>query len=219
MTFQQTFRVVIVMCCLLHGFTATAADPAGQAPQITFQDARVLLTVGPGDTVVVFGAAQRVGGTRQLMRWQHVASDDDEDGLIEVVLPRPVEPNSIWLAVNAETGAIGTAAPPESEFRRIDFPAAVLPKDAAGALDRYITGRGAVDLLVIRPHVGAWAGFAADGREGDADGKYNGGLTLKFSNLRTIHGNSPSPPRLTPHDVVVAVDVRRLEYYATEVNP
>jgi hypothetical protein len=219
MTFQQTFRVVIVLCCLLLGLTATAAEPAGQVPVIAFDDARVLLTVGPGDTVVVFGAAQRVGGTRQLMRWQRVASDDDGDGQIEVVLPRPVEPNSIWLAVSTETGALGTAAPAGSEFRRIDFPAAVLPKDAAGALDRYITGRDAVDLLVIRPHVGAWAGFAADGRQGDADGKYNGGLTLKFSNLRTIHGNSPSPPHLTPHDVVVAVDVRRLEYYATEVNP
>jgi hypothetical protein len=201
------------------GLTATAAAPASQVPVIVFDHARVLLTVDPGDTVVVFGAAQRTGGTRQLMRWQRVAADEDEDGLIELVLPQPVEPNSVWLAVNVETGAVGTAAPPASTFRRIDFPAGVLPKDAAGGLDRYITGRGAVDLLVVRPHVGAWSGLAADGREGDADGKYNGGLTLKFSNLRTIHGNSPAPHRLTPHDVVVAVDVRRLEYYATDVNP
>jgi hypothetical protein len=211
-------RVGLLLVATLLTTSVLRADASAPAPAITFDGTRVVISLTPGHTVFLFGAAQHRGGTLQLKRWQRPVTDHDNDGRAYVELAEAVAPNSVWIAVDSETGATGTAAPEYSEFRQITFPSAVLRKDASGVLDRYMTGREMVDLLVVRPRVGAWTGFAADGHESDADGEQNGGVTMTFSTLRRMHGNAPPPPHLTPHDVVVAVDLRRLEYYLTEVK-
>lgn len=217
---RRTFRSILFATLTLVCAGAIAAPPPREAPRITLSDQTITIEVGDGSSVVIFGAAQDAGGTLRLMRWHHAATDDDNDGVIALPLPQDAGTNSLWIAVDATTGAIGTAAPPASEFRQVEFPGTGLPQNAGGAFDRYISGRAAVDLLLVRPHVGAWVGYAADGHDSDGDGAQNGRITLKFANLRRLRGTvSPPPGTLTPNDVLVAVDVRRREYYTTEVNP
>jgi hypothetical protein len=198
----------------------TAPSRAAQVePRITLLDTRVVVAnVTPGETVLLFGAAQEIGYTVQLSRWQRAIADDDRDGAVEFELPGPIPTDSIWIVVDGASGAVASTSPAESRFRRIDFPSGVLPKNPDGALERFVTGRQMIDLLIVRPHVGAWRTYAADGHGSDADGRQDGRTTISFSAAVSLTGRAAAPRHLTPRDIVIAVDVRRLEYYTTEVG-
>lgn len=216
MRIRLTLNALLFTTALAGGATTAHAAP-GEAPQISFEETKVIVTVKAGSSIVFFGAAHNGGVGVELRRWRRPATDVNRDGRIVIDLREPVEPHSVWFAIDAETGGTGVAAPETSAFRRIDFPAAVLPRRHDGALDRYITGRSMVDLLVVRPRVGAWVGSAGDGHEGDADGEQNGGITMTFETLQRMRGNAPPPAHLTTRDVVIAVDLLRMQYYLTEV--
>lgn len=214
------YRLLAVAAVAL--FTVPAFEIRAAAklePKIVLQGARVVVTnVTPGQTAIVFGASQEIGTGVRLQRWQRPVTDTDRDGTVELNIPDGIPVDSIWIAVDATTGALATTAPPASRFRRVQFPGEVLRKNKDGALEWFVTGRAAIDVLVVRPHVGAWAAYAADGFDTDVDGRQDGRTVLKFENAKRLDGNAPPPRHLTHRDIVVAVDVRRLQYYTTEVS-
>jgi hypothetical protein len=221
---MPTRRIPTFFCLLfaLSGALAgTSAAATAQPPKVALGGNRIIVTdVTPGASAVLFGAAQQFSssGSVQLKRWQRSAADEDRDGRVELTLPEEISTQSVWIVVDSATGAVAVAAPPESRFRQLNFPDAVLRKNASGELDRFVSGRGMVDLLIVRPRVGAWAAFAADGHDSDADGVQNGRTSVDLSRGRSLVGRVPAPRQLTPRDVVVAVDLRRLQYYFTEVK-
>ncbi|HYK05342.1 MAG TPA: hypothetical protein VE974_26565 [Thermoanaerobaculia bacterium] len=218
---QATSRILCLAFLLTATVAGTSAAATAQPPQVTLSEDRIVVTnVTSGQSVVLFGAAQQFSstGSVQLKRWQRATADDDRDGRVEFKLPELIPTQSIWFVVDSATGAAAIVAPPESRFRQLQFPAATLRKNQHGQLDQFVSGRGMVDLLIVRPRVGAWAAFAADGHDSDADGVQNGRTAVDFSRGRSLVGRVPAPRQLTPRDVVVAIDVRRLQFYLTEVN-
>jgi hypothetical protein len=200
-------------------YTPSAKAAAGGEPIVNVSSARVSVSnITSGGTVILFAGAQQRGEMIQLMRWQRALADTDSDGAVEMHVPDGVPTNSVWIAVDATSGNLAIAAPADSGFRRVAMPSAVLPKGPDGKMERYVTGRQRIDVLVVRPHVGAWVAFAADGGVDDGDGVENGLTTILFDATRSLIGRAPAPHHLTPRDVVVIVDVRRLEYSVTEVR-
>jgi hypothetical protein len=214
-------RTIVLIATLFAGsLTGDLSAATPQPPQVTLTETAVIAAnVSKGESAVLFGAAQEFNGTGvQLRRWYRVATDDDRDGRVEFDLSIAIPIQSMWFVADSATGAIGSAAPPESRFRQLEFPAAVLRKNKDGDVEQFVSGRGMIDLLVIRPRAGVWSASAADGHDSDADGKHDGRTSIAFSRSHSLVGRVPAPRHLTPRDVVVAVDVRRLQYYLTEVK-
>jgi hypothetical protein len=201
---------------------ALAAGTAGAAPKnepsITVHETRVVVTnVTPGASVALFGASMEVGDSIRLNRWQNAVVDTDKDGTVEWQIGVRMPWDTVWFAVDVDTGATAVGGPVESRFQRIDFPAPVLRRNGSNQIERFVTGRRMIDVLVVRPHVGAWVGYAADGHTTDGDGKADGRSTLVFASIRSLAGRVAAPKHLSARDVVIAVDLKRLQYYTTEV--
>lgn len=210
-------RISLLILCAIFPAALYAAQAA--PPSISIEESRVVVTNFPaGNTVIVFGAAHEYSGGLELLRWRAPLNDVDKDGSVALTTGRPIPRDSVWVVIDTVTGATAVAVPEESRFRQIEFPGAVLPKGPDAKADRYVTGRRMIDLLVVRPHVGAWAAAAADGFDTDNDSREDGRTTVIFANTRNLTGNAPAPRHLTPRDVVVAIDVTRMEFYLTEVT-
>lgn len=207
---------------VLIAFFLSAVNVAAQSaaqPEIRLFDDRLTVTnVSPGGTVAIFGAARQEGAAAHLSRWQRAVEDTNRDGAVELALPVPIPPDSVWFAVDVETGALAVARPPASRFRPRDFAPEMLVKGPDAKIDRFVVNKGMVDLLVVRPHVGAWTGQAVDGHGSDDDGAQDGRSTVVFTGGRSLHGGAPPPAHLTPRDVIVAVALRTMEYTSTEVQ-
>lgn len=208
--------VFLLISFLVSPAVLQAANAA--PPAIAVGETSVVVTdLAPGATIALFGGAREANGGMQLLRWRVPLEDADRDGAVELKLNRIIPRDSVWIAVDTDTGATAVAVPARSRFRQITFPEVVLPKGPDAKIERYVTGRRMVDLLVVRPHVGAWMAAAADGHDSDGDGRHDGRTTIVFADIRNLAGHAPAPRHLTSRDVVVAVDVRRMEYYLTEV--
>jgi hypothetical protein len=178
----------------------------------------VVKDVTPGEAVILFGASHRAGESIELKRSRQLLVDGDRDGSVEFALDAGVPVDSIWIAVDISSGRSALAAPSQSAFRKLEFPAGVLHKGPSGSYERYASGRRMVDLLIVRPRVGAWVAHAIDGHQTDADQRQDGTTSVVFAHGRGLGAAAAPPPRhLTPRDVVVVIDVRHMEYYLTEV--
>jgi hypothetical protein len=211
-------RAAIAVSILIVALAGTAGAAPKNELSMTVSESRVVVTnVTRGASVALFGASMEVGNSVRLRRWQNAVVDTDRDGSVEWQVGVPMPWDTVWFAVDIDTGATAVGAPVESRFRRIDFPSPVLRRNASNQIERFVTGRRMIDVLVVRPHVGAWVGYAVDGHASDGDQKQDGKSTLVFANTRSLSGRVAAPAHLSAHDVVVAVDLRRLQYYTTEV--
>lgn len=203
---------------LLASLSAAAARPVQEPSIVVSNNVLSITNISAGGSVAVFGAAQHVGTTVHLKRWQRLLTDTDSDGRVDWDLGTETPLDTLWVAVDVSTGGVAAVAPTESRFQRIEFPAEALRKGQDDKIEQFVAGRKMIDLLVVRPRVGAWAGFAADGHASDGDQQQNGQSAVVFAQARALDGRAPAPRHLTPRDVVVAVDLRKLEYYMTEVG-
>jgi hypothetical protein len=153
----------------------------------------------------------------RLKRWQRLLTDTDRDGAVELDLGRAIPADTLWVAVDLSSGGAAAVSPAESHFQRIEFPSEALRKGPDDQYERFVAGRRMIDILVVRPRVGAWVGLAIDGHANDGDEQQNGRTAVVFADARALGGHAPAPRHLTPRDVVIAVDLRKMEYYMTEV--
>lgn len=210
------YSIAFLVPLFLLAVNVEAAKPA-IAIALSFD--RVTITnVSPGATVAIFGAARQESAAVHLTRWQRAIEDTDRDGAVEFPLETPIPSDSVWFAVDVETGALAVATPPRSRFRLRSFAPEMLVKGHDAKIDRFVVNKGMVDLFVVRPHVGAWTGYALDGNGSDGDHARDGKSTVVFANGRPLDGRAKAPQHLTPRDVVVAVALRSLEYATTEVK-
>jgi hypothetical protein len=213
-------HISLTLFLLVSAVSASAAAPPVPPPSISISDLRVVVVTGvsPGEDVALFGASQQVGNSVRLRRWQRLLTDSDSDGIVVWNLEEEITTDTLWVAVDLSSGGTAVATPPESRFRGVPFPADALRKGGNDQLEHFVAGRGMIDVLIVRPKVGAWAGFAVDGHPSDADQQQNGRSTIAFRDARALDARAPAPRHLTPRDVVIAVDLRKLEYYTTEVS-
>jgi hypothetical protein len=125
-------------------------------------------------------------------------------------LNREVAPVSIWVAIDLATGKAALATPEGFPLNRIELPGrGAVP--GGGKPDWVEADRPFVELLVVRPGVGAWGGTLGDGGKGDDDGAYDGRLVASLARLRGLPGSPAAPERFSPKDVVVIIDPDRMD--------
>ncbi len=209
MSMSHLLRAVVVFLSIGVPFVVDAAT-------ITLELSRDAVTIHGerGAAVALFSVAREPAGSiaRVVSRHERLI-DDDRDGVIRYVPVRGVAWRSIWMVVDLETGALAVAAPDGSPMPMRSYGGREsLPAQAI--VQHLDIGRESVDVLVVRPGVGAWAGTVRDGGAADRDGQSNRRLRLDPARLgRLDESFDPAPHAFRPGDVVAILDSERLEYW------
>jgi len=198
-------------------------EPLGRAasapPTLAFEETSVVAGgLAEGEKVVFFAVARiPLGFTSRVAIFQGEGVADFF-GEARFDLGEDVPLKSVWTAISRRSGAFVIDAPEGFLLREVPFPLEPFLPGVAGAVSRIRHGFPWVELLVVRPQVGAWHQRASDGGRSDRDGEPNGRPVTDLEDLVPI-GVSPGPPaRLLPRDVVVAVDPRDLRFYAATLE-
>ncbi len=199
---------VCATACLLPAPAAQAQSPT--PPQIRFEPQAVVAEgISPGNKVVFFSVAREVAGyATTTVHRQDVLSDAEGTGIVRFELDREVPFKSVWFAVDLDTGRFAVAAPEGFPLREVPFPARSIPS----ALNRLELEHPLVEIVLVRPTVGAWAARVGDGGALDDDGQADGTLRAALSALTPLGESPPPPERLRPNDVLLVIDPQTLTY-------
>jgi len=134
-----------------------------------------------------------------------VLRDDDGDGAVSWTLETPVPFRSMWAAVDLASGQF-TLGTPE------DYPLRLLGAETSetettdGQLNRILVRRDFVELLLVRPGVGAWMAQLFDGEDLDRDGAATLSVSAAPADLQPVAASPKAPEVFLPGDVVVVMD-------------
>ena len=188
---------------------------ASQTATLSIGQTTVSGSTSPGGSLVVFGVSQEVRSfITHLVRRDEVATDSDGDGRVTLDLGAPIDPASVFFGIDPESGAIAAGAPAGRPWTEIAVPAVTSPTSLDG-VELYDFGQA--ELLVVRPHVGAWAFQGGDGGELDRHGGHaapDGVLELGLEHGRPLRGGPPPPVELRAGDVLLVIDPIKLRFAA-----
>lgn len=204
-----------------------AIGPAASSQEwpVRFEESAVVVERGAADAPLAVFAVER--GRRGFMPYVDSHGQlvrTSASGSVRLELAEPVASWSVWAVVDLVTGGHVLASPPEGPgLRRVDFPRPGLGNAGAFLED----WRELLDVLLVRPaaavpeghdpaaEVGAWRLLLGDGARWDGDGEVNARVRLTPALMQPLGDSPPAPERLRPGDVLVAIDSRTLEVYAT----
>jgi hypothetical protein len=207
----MTLRLATLAAFLLVPVSLAAQTPS---PAISFEaEAVVASGVTAGGRVVWFSMAREISeSAATIVRREEILEDEDGDGAVRFELDRAVPLRSIWVAVDLATGAWAAAGPEGYPLQRVDPPGLAARRGAEGAHWVEDT-RGYVELLVVRPGVGAWGLAVGDGGASDADGAADGRLTVPLDRLRgTRPEATAAPERFDPQDLIFVIDPNEMDF-------
>lgn len=188
---------------------------AAAVQNITFLGQTVRATgVTPGGWTVFMGTGRSPGPwLARSTSWLEPVVDTAGRGRADFVLGSPVPEKSIWAAVDGTTGALAVAAP----AGYVAQAATVDPLELFATTGFFEDRRERIELLIVRPGVGAYFGRFSDGvgREGIADGEIRVPLSA-LGRLWPEIGALPGLSTIQPGDVVVGIDPVAMTYYAFE---
>jgi len=198
-----------------------AAAAAAQGPPSSGPD---LVAAWSGPTLTVAGVT--AGGEAALLLLEThyaayhgtyserrlVVTDEDGDGVVSFTIDGDEPSQSLAVIFDLESGSYGLAS------RGWGHPPEEVPFDSRG---RFAHVLGATDLeydvqranvFVGRPREGAWAVFVGDSGPLDEDRNVNGKIRIPPQALERIETAGPGPEVFLPHDLLVVVEPRRMEY-------
>lgn len=209
---RTRLRLLIATACTLLPYCASAA------PTLAFEEQAVVVSgLTPQGRVVWFSLAKQVEGyMANFVPRQDLLTDTDGDGVVRFELGRTVPLQSIWVAVDLASGEAAVGTPEGFPLRDASAPPGH-GRGEAGRPDWVETGRELLQLLVVRPGLGAWTLTLGDGGENDADHGADGRVTAALARLSAV-GASPAPPeRFQAKDLVFAIDPDRMEILAERI--
>ena len=187
---------------------------------ISFAEAEVLaaeLTPG-GDAVFWSVGREPLGYVQRVVRHQGVEVVDALGEARFTPETGAVLLKSVWAVAEVATGAVAIAAPPGFVLREIPFPGNGFAVGAPGRVNRLRHPKSSLDLLMIRPGVGAWRLRAQDTGLADHDGEDDDQVMTDLDDLEPFDPAGPQPPeRYARDDVIVVIDPHDLTYYATRL--
>ena len=186
-------------------------QPPQSSPPLTVEvgETSVIVRGAPPDSrLLLFSLAQEIEHYLTTLTRREVLLTSEGVEAIAVFRPdRPVAPQSIWAAVELDSGRVAVAVAPGLPSPDLSLPSgSTLPIGDSLTLELR-----EVEIVVIRPGVGAWTDAISDGGVRDLDREADGRLRAGLETLRTIQG-APPPEALATGDVVLAIDPVRLRY-------
>jgi len=197
----------------------TAQTPV--PPVITFEEEAVAASgVTARGRVVWFSVAREIAeSAATIVRREAILEDEDGDGAVRFELDRAVPQRSIWVAVDLATGAWAAAGPEGYPLQRVDPPGLAARRGEGDAADWVEDTRGYVELMVVRPEVGAWGLAAGDGGSSDGDGAADGRLTVLLDRLRgTGLEATAAPERFDPQDLIFVIDPNEMDFAVRQLS-
>lgn len=207
----------------------TATPPAPELALTLETDAAVVTGLAPGGEALLFTIAREpLGYLSRVSRRDEVVTADETGVAIFVPVGSqgeavPVEPKSVWVAVDLATGTIATAVGEGFEAPRRGLPDGALRRGPSQRLDRLVDRMETAQVVVVRPGLpearGIWGLTLMDGSLYDQDGTDDGGLEMAFDRLIPLAGSAAPPPEeAITGDVLVVVDTDSLAYFATRLE-
>ena len=206
---------LILLMLLLAG--SALGEPKSVDPiRVSFSGDTVRASeVTRGGNVIVFACTiGRYSGMQKLDRHVQVVRDADSDGEISLTVEKLSDLASVWAIVDFDTGRYALAAPPGLELRTMNIP----EHGWRGGREHFDLRRNYLEVLVVRPGVGAWTLSLAEGESSDDDGQLNAVLRTRLSRMQRLHGDdaAPQPPVILPHDLLLIIDPRELDSFVAE---
>jgi hypothetical protein len=196
------------------------AIPGGAAPlRVTLEsDAVVISGVTVKGQVVLFGVTREIGEDdfHTVNRHLQTLTDEDGDGSIRYPVTGGIPLRSLWAVADLTSGDFDAVAPRAFGQRQVSWRGRGLERRRDGK-DAVEDRRALLEVLVVRPQVGAWTLRVRDGDKTDADGIIDGRLAGSLDQLKPLTG-SPSPPSVFQHDdLVFAIDPIAMEMTLVKV--
>ena len=217
------FLGLLLLPSVAAGASALPLGKAASSPAelvVTFKEAAVLAAeLTPGGDAVFFSVAREPQGAfNRIVRRSGV---EVVDGLGEALF-QPAEgwvpPKSVWVVADVASGGFAVAAPEGFLLREIPFPGQAFEAGAPGLVNRLRHATPYLDLLLIRPGVGAWTLQSHDGAPSDRSLEGDGEVVADLAELEPLDELAPRPPeRYAKDDVLVIVDPRTLRFAATRL--
>jgi len=225
---SRTLRTLAFLGLLLLVPVAAGASPAplgraASAPAelvVTFKEVAVLASeLSPGGDAVFFSVAREPQGAfNRIVRRSGVEVVDALGEALFEPAEGFVPPKSVWVVADVATGGFAVAAPEGFLLRQVPFPGNGFEAGATGLVDRLRHTVPYLDLLLIRPGIGAWRLQSHDGAPSDRSLEGDGEVLTGIEDLEPLDELTPRPPDgYAEGDVLVIVDPRTLRYAATRL--
>jgi len=221
----------LVWLATLCGFLGAAGPAAAAWPEplgrvasgapelvLTFEDAQVVASeLTPSGDAVFFSLSREPQGYSTRVVKRSGLELVDPFGEARFAVEGQVPLKSVWAAVDLTTGAFAIGAPPGFPLWEIDFPGEGFTVGAPGLVNRLRHRFSFVDMLVVRPGVGAWELQAVDAGPTDRDETDDDRTTTALEDMVPMGVSPPPPGRFAAGDVLIVMNPRNLAFYATRL--
>jgi hypothetical protein len=208
-------RLLIPLAIVLA--VAVASPCAGAlapppSPVITFSaDGAAVRGLTPSGQVAWFAIEYRdVDYATEIDRHADLATASTE-GSARFALGRASATAAIWIAVDVASGAYDVATPAGFRLRQLTPPPTAAARGDGSAPDHLTDPRGYIEVVAVRPGVGAWTFHGGDGGIDDDDGQADGELQLSLDRLVPLASSPPSDGHLGEQDLWFVIDPNRME--------
>ena len=199
---------------------AIVSAPVSAAPfRVTLEpDAVVVSGVTAKGRAALLGVTREIGEDDYptVRRHLEVLADEDGDGTIRYPMEAGIPTRSVWAVVDMASGDHDAASPEKFGQRRVNWRGRGLERRSDGR-DTVEDQRSLLELLVVRPQVGAWALRVRDGAESDGDGAIDGRLSGVLDSMKPLSDGPQPPSILQKDDVVLALDPSAMEITLVKV--
>lgn len=210
---------VITALAVVH--LALAAIPALADRPLSLslvEGALVVDDVEPGSTVVLTTIERASRGyIMRNTRRDYWLVDEDADGTVSIATEGEVPAKFIAVAMEIESGRFDVWLPEGSHAREIALPLHALQNGSGERLSRLEDDRRYVELLLVRPGVGAWWLGTGDGTVQDESPSSDGITLTALSSLKVLGDSGPAPEEFLRNDLLFRVAPQEMEYYVARI--
>jgi hypothetical protein len=216
------FREMFVRLSVLMVTVSLVVSPGSEAaqanPRISFEDRAIGVSgATPGGRVVFFGMAQEPYGYSVSYDHHVQTVEADAEGNSRVTLKGDVAPRAVWAVVDITSGGFAIASNYPSS--PVSLSRDALKRNGQGEAHEVELPFGMVDILLVRPGIGAWTYFNADGGANDERGHAKGRTRSKVERFSPFNDPDLQPVKHAKKgDVLIFFEPIRMFYYATQVG-
>jgi hypothetical protein len=181
---------------------AQGGPPAGPTLVVTDQSVTAA-GMTPGGAVVWLGMARKVAEYEATFVRSQGTMQADAQGQAQLPLTEAVPLQSIWAAIDLQTGAYATASPAGFAPLALALGPGALEVRGAGLADRLADVADYAEVLLVRRGQGAWGKAVGRGGADDEGSPGDAAFRLALDKLEPLAGTAaPAPPKLSPGDLV-----------------
>lgn len=202
-----------LLAVVLASFSGPKPVLAAVPSLVLEADGVVLEGLTPQSRVALFGFIRHVEHfAARNLRDEAVLVDEDGDGRLLFEAAHDPGDLAIWGAIDLSTGQLlrVTSAGLEDRER---VPTVVVQRGEPGERDLLRDRRQALEILLVRPGVGAYRLSAVDGGPEDEEPGERGLLGLALASARPLEPGGAPLEGLAPGDVLFGIDPRELTFF------